>query len=203
MHGAMKERNERMALFIELLLMGVGLAMDAFAVSVCKGLAMRKVNKKQAVIIALFFGGFQALMPFIGWALGVQFESYITSIDHWIAFVLLGFIGGKMIVEAIKPEEDEEIEQMDAPLDLKQMTILAVATSIDALAVGITFAFLKYPIVEAISIIGVVTFIICIAGVYVGNFFGSKYKNKAEFTGGLILVLLGLKILLSHLGIIG
>lgn len=203
MHGAMKERNERMALFIELLLMGVGLAMDAFAVSVCKGLAMRKVNKKQAVIIALFFGGFQALMPFIGWALGVQFESYITSIDHWIAFVLLGFIGGKMIVEAIKPEEDEEIEQMDAPLDLKQMTILAVATSIDALAVGITFAFLKYPIVEAISIIGVVTFIICIAGVYVGNFFGSKYKNKAEFAGGLILVLLGLKILLSHLGIIG
>lgn len=203
MHGAMKERNERMALFIELLLMGVGLAMDAFAVSVCKGLAMRKVNKKQAVIIALFFGGFQALMPFIGWALGVQFESYITSIDHWIAFVLLGFIGGKMIVETIKPEEDEEIEQMDAPLDLKQMTILAVATSIDALAVGITFAFLKYPIVEAISIIGVVTFIICIAGVYVGNFFGSKYKNKAEFAGGLILVLLGLKILLSHLGIIG
>ena len=192
-----------MAIFIELLLMGVGLAMDAFAVSVCKGLAMRKVNKKQAVIIALFFGGFQALMPFIGWALGIQFESYITSIDHWIAFVLLGFIGGKMIVEAVKPEEDEEIEQMDPPLDLKQLTILAVATSIDALAVGITFAFLDYPIVEAISIIGVVTFIICIAGVYVGNFFGSKYKNKAEFAGGLILVLLGLKILLSHLGIIG
>lgn len=191
-----------MAIFIELLLMGVGLAMDAFAVSVCKGLAMRKVNKKQAVIIALFFGGFQALMPFIGWALGIQFESYITSIDHWIAFVLLGFIGGKMIVEAVKPEEDEEIEQMDPPLDLKQLTILAVATSIDALAVGITFAFLDYPIVEAISIIGVVTFIICIAGVYVGNFFGSKYKNKAEFAGGLILVLLGLKILLSHLGII-
>lgn len=191
-----------MAIFIELLLMGVGLAMDAFAVSVCKGLAMRKVNKKQAVIIALFFGGFQALMPFIGWALGIQFESYITSIDHWIAFVLLGFIGGKMILEAVKPEEDEEIEQMDPPLDLKQLTILAVATSIDALAVGITFAFLDYPIVEAISIIGVVTFIICIAGVYVGNFFGSKYKNKAEFAGGLILVLLGLKILLSHLGII-
>lgn len=191
-----------MAVFVELLLMGVGLAMDAFAVSVCKGLAMRKVNKKQAVIIALFFGGFQALMPFIGWALGIQFESYITSIDHWIAFVLLGFIGGKMIVEAVKPEEDEEIEQMDPPLDLKQLTILAVATSIDALAVGITFAFLDYPIVEAISIIGVVTFIICIAGVYVGNFFGSKYKNKAEFAGGLILVLLGLKILLSHLGII-
>lgn len=192
-----------MAIFIELLLMGIGLAMDAFAVSVCKGLAMRKVNKKQAIVIALFFGGFQALMPFIGWALGIQFESYITSIDHWIAFILLGFIGGKMIFEAVKPEEDEEIAQMDAPLDIKQLTILAIATSIDALAVGITFAFLKYPIVEAVSIIGVVTFIICIGGVYVGNFFGSKYKNKAEFAGGLILVLLGLRILLSHLGIIG
>lgn len=192
-----------MAIFVELLLMGVGLAMDAFAVSVCKGLAMRKVNKKQAVIIALFFGGFQALMPFIGWALGIQFESYITSIDHWIVFVLLGFIGGKMIVEALKPEEDEEIEQMDPPLDIKQLIMLAIATSIDALAVGITFAFLNYPIVEAITIIGVVTFIICIAGVYVGNFFGSKYKNKAEFVGGLILVLIGCKILLSHLGIIG
>lgn len=192
-----------MEIFIELLLMGVGLAMDAFAVSVCKGLAMRKVNKKQAFIIALFFGGFQALMPFIGWALGIQFERYITSIDHWIVFVLLGFIGGKMIVEAVKPEEDEEIEQMDPPLDIKQLTILAVATSIDALAVGITFAFLNYPIVEAITIIGVITFIICIAGVYVGNFFGSKYKNKAELAGGLILILIGLKILLSHLGILG
>lgn len=192
-----------MEIFIELLLMGVGLAMDAFAVSVCKGLAMRKVNKKQAFIIALFFGGFQALMPFIGWALGIQFERYITSIDHWIVFILLGFIGGKMIVEAVKPEEDEEIEQMDPPLDIKQLTILAVATSIDALAVGITFAFLNYPIVEAITIIGVITFIICIAGVYVGNFFGSKYKNKAELAGGLILILIGLKILLSHLGILG
>lgn len=192
-----------MAIFIELLLMGIGLAMDAFAVSVCKGLAMRKVNKKQAIVIALFFGGFQALMPLIGWALGIQFESYITSIDHWIAFILLGFIGGKMIFEAVKPEEDDEIAQMDAPLDIKQLTILAIATSIDALAVGITFAFLRYPIVEAISIIGVVTFIICIGGVYVGNFFGSKYKNKAEFAGGLILVLLGFRILLSHLGIIG
>lgn len=193
-----------MAVFIELLLMGVGLAMDAFAVSICKGLAMRKVNKKQAVVIGLFFGGFQALMPFIGWLLGSQFESYITSIDHWIAFILLGFIGGKMMVEALKPEEEDEVEvkEMDAPLDLKEMFLLAVATSIDALAVGITFAFLDYPIVEAVSIIGITTFCISVGGVYVGNFFGNKYKNKAEFVGGLILVIIGLRILLSHLGVI-
>lgn len=191
-----------MAVFVELLLIGVGLAMDAFAVSICKGLAMRKVNKKQAVMIGLFFGGFQALMPLVGWLLGSQFESYITSIDHWIAFVLLAFIGGKMIFEAVKPEEDVEIEQMDPPLDMKEMFLLAVATSIDALAVGITFAFLDYPIVEAISIIGVITFIISVGGVYVGNFFGNKYKNKAEFAGGLILVIIGLRILLSHLGFI-
>jgi putative Mn2+ efflux pump MntP len=182
--------------------MGVGLAMDAFAVSICKGLAMRKVNKKQALVIGLFFGGFQALMPFIGWLLGSQFEKYITSVDHWIAFVLLAFIGGKMMAEAIKPDEDEVIEKLDPPLDLKEMLVLAVATSIDALAVGVTFAFLSYPILEAITIIGVVTFIISIAGVYVGNFFGSKYKNKAEFAGGLILVLLGAKILLEGLGIL-
>ena len=191
-----------MAAFVELLLIGVGLAMDAFAVSICKGLAMRKVNKKQAVIIGLFFGGFQALMPLIGWLLGSQFESYITNIDHWIAFILLAFIGGKMLLEAVKPEEDVEIEQMDPPLDIKEMFLLAVATSIDALAVGITFAFLDYPTVEAISIIGITTFIISVGGVYVGNFFGNKYKNKAEFAGGLILVLIGLRILLSHLGFI-
>lgn len=193
-----------MAVFIELLLMGVGLAMDAFAVSICKGLAMRKVNKKQAVVIGLFFGGFQALMPFIGWLLGSQFESYITSIDHWIAFILLGFIGGKMMVEALKPEEEDEVEvkEMDAPLDLKEMFLLAVATSIDALAVGITFAFLDYPIVEAVSIIGITTFCISVGGVFVGNFFGNKYKNKAEFAGGLILVIIGLRILLSHVGVL-
>lgn len=191
-----------MAIFIELVLIGVGLSMDAFAVSICKGLAMRKVNKKQAVVIGLFFGGFQALMPFLGWLLGSQFERYITSIDHWIAFILLGVIGGKMMMEAVKKEEAEEIKQMDPPLDLKEMFLLAVATSIDALAVGITFAFLQYPIVEAISVIGMTTFAISIGGVYVGNFFGNKYKSKAEFVGGLILVLIGLRILLTHLGII-
>lgn len=192
-----------MAIFIELFLMGVGLSMDAFAVSICKGLGMRKVNKKQALVIGLFFGGFQALMPFVGWLLGSQFEKYITSIDHWIAFILLGIIGGKMIVESVKPDkEDDEVKEMDAPLDLKEMFVLAVATSIDALAVGITFAFLDYPIVEAITIIGISTFFISIGGVYDGNFFGNKYEKKAEFAGGLILVLLGVRILLTHLGIL-
>lgn len=192
-----------MALFIELLLMGIGLAMDAFAVSICKGLGMKKLNKKQALMIGLYFGGFQALMPFIGWLLGSQFQQYITSIDHWIAFVLLGFIGGKMIYEAVKEwNEEETVEVSDAPLDHKNMVVLAIATSIDALAVGITFAFLGTPIVEAITIIGITTLIISFAGVCIGNYFGSKYKNKAELAGGLILVLLGLKILLEHLGIL-
>ncbi len=199
-----KSRLERiMETILTLFFIGVGLSMDAFAVSICKGLSMHKVNKKQCFVIALFFGGFQALMPFIGWLLGSQFESYITSIDHWIAFILLGFIGGKMIVEAVK-EKDEavQIEQMDPPLDIKELFLLAVATSIDALAVGITFAFLDTPIVEAITIIGLTTFVIAIIGVYVGNFFGNKYKSKAELVGGLILVLIGVKILLEHLGIL-
>lgn len=192
-----------MVMFFTLLLMGVGLSMDAFAVSICKGLSMRKVNKKQCLVIGLFFGGFQALMPFIGWVLGSQFEQYITSIDHWIAFILLGFIGGKMVVEAIR-EKDEavEVRKMDPPLDLKEMFILAIATSIDALAVGITFAFLQVPIVEAISIIGITTFVISVIGVYVGNFFGNRYKKKAELAGGIILILIGVKILLEHLGIL-
>lgn len=192
-----------MALVIELFLLGVGLSMDAFAVSVCKGLGMRKLNKKQALIIGLYFGGFQALMPFVGWLLGSQFQKYITSIDHWIAFILLDFIGGKMMIEAVREwNEEEVVDVMDAPIDHKNMLVLAVATSIDALTVGITFAFLGTPIVEAITIIGITTMVISIAGVVVGNFFGSRYKSKAEFIGGLILVLLGLKILLEHLGIL-
>ena len=192
-----------MLMFIELFLLGIGLAMDAFAVSVCKGLGMRRLNKKQTLIIGLYFGGFQALMPLIGWLLGSQFQKYITSIDHWIAFILLSFIGGKMMIEAIREwYEEETVDVMDAPLDHKNMLVLAVATSIDALAVGITFAFLDTPIIEAITIIGITTMIISIIGVVVGNFFGSRYKSKAEFIGGLILVLLGLKILLEHLGIL-
>ena len=191
-------------MFVFLFLIGVSLSMDAFAVAICKGLAMRKVNKKQCFVIALFFGGFQALMPFLGWLLGTRFESYITSIDHWIAFVLLAFIGGKMVVEAVRDKDDNpEITEMDPPLNIKEMFVLAVATSIDALAVGITFAFLEIPIVQAIAIIGTTTFIISIAGVYIGNFFGNKYKNKAEIVGGVILILIGLKILLEHLGILG
>lgn len=168
-----------------------------------RGSVWRKLNKKQALIIGLYFGGFQALMPFVGWLLGSQFQKYITSIDHWIAFILLGFIGGKMMIEAVREwNEEEVVDVMDAPTDHKNMLVLAVATSIDALAVGITFAFLGTPIVEAITIIGITTMVISIAGVVVGNFFGSRYKSKAEFIGGLILVLLGLKILLEHLGIL-
>lgn len=192
-----------MTLFLTLFLIGVGLAMDAFAVSVCKGLAMRKVNPRQAVVIGTFFGGFQALMPFIGWLLGNRFEKYIKGIDHWIAFILLGIIGGKMLMEALKEgdEEEEEVKCTDSHLDIKEMFILAIATSIDALAVGITFAFLDYPVAEAVTIIGVTTFIISVAGVYIGNFFGSRYKRRAEIVGGIILVLIGCKILLEHLGI--
>ena len=148
-----------MGIYLMLFLIGVGLAMDAFAVSICKGLAMRKVNKAQAVVIALFFGGFQALMPLIGWLLGTNFEQYITSFDHWIAFILLGLIGGKMILEVIKGEEEEVIEEMDPPLDIKELFLLAIATSIDALAVGVTFAFLQVDIIPAVSFIGIITFI--------------------------------------------
>lgn len=191
-----------MAMFLELFLMGVGLAMDAFAVSVCKGLGMSKVNKKQAMVIGMFFGGFQAIMPLLGWMLGRHFEQYITSIDHWVAFALLGFIGGKMIIEALGSTEEEQVEEYDSPLNIKDLLILAIATSIDALAVGITFAFLNYPIVEAISIIGITTFFISIGGVWVGNFFGSKYKSKAELAGGIILIILGLRIVITHLGIL-
>ena len=186
--------------FIEVLLTGIALSMDAFAVAVCKGLNMRKINYNHTLVIALFFGGFQALMPLIGWLLGKQFESYIVSFDHWIAFILLAFIGGKMIVEVLK-DETEECSSC-AKLDVKELFVLAVATSIDALAVGITFALIKVNIWGAITTIGLTTFILSAIGVLVGNRFGSKYKNKAELAGGIILCLIGLKILLEHLGII-
>lgn len=191
-----------MELFMELFLIGVGLSMDAFAVSVCKGLGMSKVNKKQTLLIGLFFGGFQAFMPFVGWVLGTQFKQYITAFDHWVAFILLSFIGGKMIWEVFHPDEDME-EDKDQPFLLKELLMLAIATSIDALAVGIIFALQQYPILEAISIIGVVTFLLSVLGVYIGNFFGSRYKNKAELAGGIILIGIGLKILLEHLGVFG
>lgn len=190
-----------MEYLVEFLLLGVGLAMDAFAVSICKGLAMRKVNKKQAVIIALFFGGFQAIMPVIGWLLCKGFQTYIEAFDHWIAFALLAFIGMKMIIETLsEKEEDIVVEKMDPPLDMKEMFMLAIATSIDALAVGISLAAIDRPIVESATIIGVVTFIISIVGVYIGNFFGNRYKKRAELAGGIILVLIGVKILCEHMG---
>lgn len=184
---------------IELFLIAVGLSMDAFAVSVCKGLAMPKCTFKKAAIVGLWFGGFQALMPAIGYILGAQFQEAIASIDHWIAFVLLALIGGNMIHEAL----DNDEEEADASLDVKTMFLLAVATSIDALAIGITFAFLKVNIIPAVCFIGIVTFIISFAGVKIGNIFGARYKNKAEIVGGVILILLGLKILLEHLGSLG
>lgn len=185
--------------FIELLLLSIGLAMDAFAVSVCKGISMKKMNWKKAGIIGLWFGGFQALMPTLGYFLGSAFESLVTNIDHWIAFILLGLIGGNMIKEAFSKDNEEND---DDDISFKTMFVLAVATSIDALAIGITFAFLNVNILLAISMIGIITFIISIIGTKVGNKFGNKYEKKAELTGGIILILIGIKILLEHLGIL-
>ena len=159
---------------------------------------MKQIKFKHMLIVGLWFGGFQALMPLIGYFLGIQFETYITAYDHWIAFILLAFIGGNMIKEALSNEE----ETADASLAVKIMLVLAIATSIDALALGVTFAFLQVNIWEAVSFIGVVTFLFSVAGLKIGNVFGTKYKSKAEFVGGVILILLGIKILLEHLGIL-
>ncbi len=183
---------------LELLILAIGLSMDAFAVSVCKGLAMKKLEFKNMAIVGLWFGGFQALMPTIGYFLGIQFKNQITAIDHWIAFVLLGIIGANMIKEACSKDDEEEVK---ANLDVKTMFMLAIATSIDALAVGITFAFLSVNLVHAVTFIGITTFILSAVGVGIGNIFGTKYKAKAEIAGGIILILLGIKILLEHLGI--
>ena len=185
-----------MSLF-ELFLIACGLSMDAFAVSVCKGLSVQETTFPQSLVTGLWFGGFQAMMPLIGYFLGVSFSSLITSIDHWIAFVLLAVIGGNMIRESFSFDEC-----CDGSFCVRAMFPLAVATSIDALAVGITFAFLKVSIVPAVSFIGVITFLLSAAGLKVGNVFGSRWRSRAEFFGGLTLVLLGLKILLEHLGIL-
>lgn len=184
---------------LSLFVLAVGLSMDAFAVAICKGLAMKQITVKKACIVGLWFGGFQALMPFIGYVLGSQFEQYITPIDHWIAFVLLGFIGLTMIKESLSKEEEEANDSLDA----KTMFLLAIATSIDALAVGISLAFLQVDILPAVSFIGIVTFILSSIGVKIGNVFGMKYKSKAELAGGIILIAIGLKILLEHLEILG
>lgn len=180
---------------LELFIIAVGLSMDAFAVSICKGLSMRRMNPKHAVIVGLYFGGFQGGMPLLGYLLGTRFQHAITAYDHWIAFILLGIIGFNMIRESRDPES----ESCDASVAMKDMIVLAIATSIDALAVGVTFAFLQVRIVPAVSFIGVTTFVLSIIGVKVGTVFGSKYKSRAEFAGGLILVLMGIKILLEHL----
>lgn len=184
--------------FAELLLIAIGLSMDAFAVSICKGLSVKKIGAKHVLTAGLYFGGFQAIMPMLGFLLGFKFERFIVSIDHWVAFVLLALIGGNMIKEALSDDE----EKLDGSFSPKTMLPLAVATSIDALAVGISFAFLGVDIVMAATLIGVTTFVISGAGIIVGNVFGARYKNKAEIAGGVILILIGLKILLEHLGII-
>ena len=183
---------------IEVSIIGLGLSMDAFAVSICKGLSMNKLNKKNVLIIALYFGIFQAIMPLIGYALGSSFQNALEAIDHWIAFLLLASIGGSMIKESIFPSETA----INTNTDFKTMLLLAVATSIDALAIGITFALLNIHIFTSITIIGIITFIISFLGVKIGNKFGDKFCGKAELIGGIILILIGLKILLEHLGVI-
>lgn len=181
---------------LELFILAVGLSMDAFAVSICKGLSAEKLRPKHMLICGIYFGGFQALMPLIGWLLGIRFQALITNIDHWIAFVLLGIIGFNMIREALH-SDDEECP--DAAFDFKAMLPLAVATSIDALAVGVTFAFLDVSIAPAVSFIGIITFVCSAIGVKLGHVFGAKFKSKAELFGGLVLIAIGLKILIEHL----
>lgn len=182
---------------LELFVLAVGLSMDAFAVSVCKGLSLGKIKTKHMWIAGAWFGGFQALMPLLGYVLGSFFSDKITKFSHWIAFVLLLFIGAKMIKEALSEEE-----KVDAKMDAKSMLILAVATSIDALAVGVTFAFLQVSILPAVSFIGIITFLCSAVGVKIGSIFGTKYKSKAEVVGGLILIVIGFKILLEGIGIL-
>jgi len=184
----------------ELFMIAVGLSMDAFAVSVCKGLSVKRANILHSATAGLYFGGFQALMPLLGYFLGVNFRAMIENVDHWIAFGLLVLIGGNMIREATSKEEEEDL---DGSFGFRAMLPLAVATSIDALAVGVTFAFLKVNIVKAVSFIGVTTFLLSAVGVKIGNVFGNRYKSKAEILGGAILILMGIKILLEHLGILG
>lgn len=179
----------------ELFIIAVGLSMDAFAVSICKGLSVKKLRPKHAVIAGLYFGGFQFAMPLVGYFLGIQFKQFIISIDHWIAFVLLGFIGANMIREAFSKDDEE----LNDKFNVKTMVPLAIATSIDALAVGVTFACLDVSIVSAVSFIGMTTFILSAIGIKIGNVFGARYKSKAELAGGIVLVLMGIKILVEHL----
>lgn len=188
---------------VEIFLVGVGLSMDAFAVAICKGLAMPRVNRKQTLLIGLYFGVFQAVMPLTGWLLGSQFARRVTKMAPWIAFVLLAWIGGSMIRESLSKKEEEEKAE-PAELRHRELLMLAIATSIDALAVGVSFSMveLTVPIYAAAALIGCTTFAISVTGVFVGNLFGARYKNRAEFVGGAILILIGLKILLEHFGVL-
>lgn len=181
----------------ELFVLAVGLSMDAFAVSVCKGLSLGRISRKHMYIAGAWFGGFQALMPLMGYYLGTLFSNAITEYDHWIAFILLAIIGGNMVKESFEGEE-----QMDGSMSARSMFLLAVATSIDALAVGVTFAFLKVSILPAVSFIGAVTFVCSAVGVKIGSIFGTRYRARAELCGGVILILIGAKILLEGLGIL-
>ena len=182
---------------LDLFILAIGLSMDAMAVAICKGLSVQKLKFRHAIITGLYFGGFQAGMPLIGYFLGRQFSTYIESIDHWIAFVLLALIGGNMIKESF-----DQAEECNCSFCPKAMIPMAIATSIDALAVGVTFAFLNVTIVPAVSFIGVITFALSAVGVYIGHLFGAKFKSKAELLGGIVLILMGLRILLEHLGIL-
>lgn len=185
--------------FVELLLIAVGLSMDAFAVAVCKGLSVRQLSMRHYLLIGVWFGGFQALMPALGYLLGSAFECYITAVDHWVAFLLLCLIGGNMVREGLNREE----EPADSSFGFRTMLLLAIATSIDALAVGITFALLPdVNITAAVCFIGCITFILSGIGLKVGNVFGLRYKSRAEIAGGVILILMGIKILLEHLGVL-
>ena len=183
----------------ELFVIAVGLSMDACAVSICKGLSVGQVHPSHALTCGGYFGLFQGLMPLLGWLLGVRFQSFIVSIDHWIAFALLGLIGLNMIRES----REEEVDCLDCSFSFRAMLPLAIATSIDALAVGVTFAFLKVDIIPAVAFIGIVTFTLSSLGTWVGSMFGARFKSKAEFVGGAILMLMGTRILLTHLGLIG
>lgn len=194
--------EEEFMSLIELILLSVSLAMDAFSVSVCKGLSMKRIDYRGGAATALSFGIFQALMPVLGYFLGSRFASYITSFSHWVAFVLLGFIGGKMIYEAFKENCSESVTDGYC-FDLKELLLLSVATSIDALAVGIVFAAEKTELVLSVTLIGIITAVISFAGVMIGNRFGSRYEKKAEITGGAVLMLIGTKILLEGLGVVG
>lgn len=192
-----EKKERRFMSLMELFLLAVGLSMDAFAVAICKGLSMSRMSWKKAAVVGLYFGGFQALMPLIGYLLGQQFERFITTFAPWIAFLLLVLIGINMIWESFG-----EGEKCSDSIKFKEMFVLAIATSIDALAVGVSFAFLQVKIVPAISFIGVTTFVLSMIGVKVGNVFGSRYRSKAELAGGIILILIGLKIILEHLGVL-